>query len=310
MEARIMQFANPQNDIAFKKIFGSEKHKNILIGFLNTVLDLQNDNIIESIEYLNTFQLPDVIWHKYSLLDIQATDQAGRRFIVEMQVENAPYIEKRFLYYAARVYTSQIKRGDSYKKLQPTIFIAILNFVLIPESEDDTAKRKAPYLSQHIILDIETKKNVIKDLAFYFIELPKFHKQADQLENLLDQWIYFLKYASDLEVIPDHVTDAPLKDAYESAERFHWSDAEWNIYDYNAMKQGDEEGRLEKARAKGELAQGQKLVTRLLKRRLGFFPPSVSEQIEQLTLAQLEALGDALLDFQKISDLEQWLANG
>ena len=91
-----MKFVDPKNDVAFRKIFGDEKKTFILISFLNAVLKLENkEDKIKSVEIVNPFQLPRIKDLKESILDVRAVDNSNREFIVEMQVENKPYMKKR-----------------------------------------------------------------------------------------------------------------------------------------------------------------------------------------------------------------------
>ena len=175
-----MRFVDPKNDLAFKKIFGDENRKEILISFLNAVLDLKGTHEIASIEILNPFQSPKIEMLKYTVLDIRAIDKRGITFIVEMQVEEVEGYRKRFQYYAAKAYSGQIERGEEYPKLNQVIFIGILNFIAF-ESKN--------YQSRHLILNLETKDQDLSDIEFNFIELPKFKKTETELTTLLDKWI-------------------------------------------------------------------------------------------------------------------------
>jgi predicted transposase/invertase (TIGR01784 family) len=228
-----MRFVNPKNDVAFKKIFGDENHKEILISFLNAVLNLQGLHEIADLTILNPYQAPKLAELKFTLLDVRAIDKRGVTFIVEMQVEQVAGYQKRFLYYGAKAYAGQIERGDDYPKLNQVIFIGILDFVGFEGEE---------YLSRHLILNQATQKQEIDGIECNFIELPKFTKQEQELTTLLDKWVYFLKYASDLDVIPDSADTTSLKAAYEVAERFRWSKDELELYDYWGIKAQDERG--------------------------------------------------------------------
>lgn len=228
-----MRFVNPKNDVAFKKIFGDENHKEILISFLNAVLNLQGVHEIADLTILNPYQAPKLAELKFTLLDVRAIDKRGVTFIVEMQVEQVAGYQKRFLYYGAKAYAGQIERGDDYPKLNQVIFIGILDFVGFAGEG---------YLTRHLILNQATQKQEIDGIEFNFIELPKFTKQERELTTLLDKWVYFLKYASDLDVIPDSADTTSLKAAYEVAERFRWSKDELEIYDYWGIKAQDERG--------------------------------------------------------------------
>ena len=94
-----MQFVDPKNDLAFKKIFGDERHKSILISFLNSVLDFKNEQIIVDVTLANPYQVPKIPELKETILDIKATNQKYEEFIVEMQKKNLGNFSKRSLYY-------------------------------------------------------------------------------------------------------------------------------------------------------------------------------------------------------------------
>ena len=162
-----MKFVNPKNDVAFRKIFGSADKTNILIGFLNAVLNLKEEKIIQSVQILNPYQTPKLEKLKTTILDVRATDKRGITFIVEMQIAYTTGIRKRFTYYTAKGYASQIERGEDYPKLNQVIFIGLLDFKLF------TGKKATKhYLSRHHILDTATHQQEFKDLEMNFIELP------------------------------------------------------------------------------------------------------------------------------------------
>lgn len=240
-----MRFIDPKSDIAFKKIFGDQNHQEALLEFLNTVLDLPD--LISSLEILNPYQAPRLTKLKETLLDVKARDQAGREFIVEMQVEKQSYFAQRTTYYTSKAYASQLKTGESYLNLKPVIFLGLLDFNIF-EGENP--------ISCHLILNKENQAHEIKELSFNFIELPKFNKIENQLNSLVDQWLYFFKEAPNLKLVPESVQTKGLKAAYEVAEQHNWSDKELEVYEYWSMK---ETGRLDamqtakaEARAEGE----------------------------------------------------------
>ena len=112
-----MQFVDVKTDIAFKKIFGSEQHKEILIGFVNALLELEGDKRIKDVTLKNPWQPPDIPLLKETILGIKAVDNRGISFLVEMQVRDTNFLDKRALYYTAKAYTSQIKKVENYPKL-------------------------------------------------------------------------------------------------------------------------------------------------------------------------------------------------
>jgi len=230
-----MQFADVKNDIAFRKIFGNDNRKETLISFLNAVLAFKGKQKIVSVEILNPYQLPKLRGGKVSIIDVKATDQAGRNYIVEMQVGELDGFAKRVLFYFSKSYSEQIKRGDFYRQLKPVIFIGILDYAF---------SRNSDYISRHRILDVETHEHLLQDVEFNFIELPKFNKELHELENLTEKWIYFIKNAENLAIIPENVDDEGLKSAYQEANKHTWTPKELEAYDYAFMREEDERARL------------------------------------------------------------------
>jgi predicted transposase/invertase (TIGR01784 family) len=230
-----MKFVDIKNDVAFRKIFGNENRKEVLISFLNAVLLLQENHRIVTVDILTPYQLPDIKGGKVTIVDVKAKDQNDKTYIVEMQVAEVEGFDKRVLYYASKSYSAQIERGDQYQKLNPTYFIGILDFEVT---------RNSNYISRHKITDIETNESYIKDIEFNFIELPKFKKSVNELESVIDQWVYFIKNAESLEVIPENLNDEGLKFAYEDADKHNWTKAELEAYDYVLMREQDDRGRL------------------------------------------------------------------
>jgi predicted transposase/invertase (TIGR01784 family) len=237
-----MQFVDPKNDVAFKKIFGTEERKEILISFLNAVLDLTDDREIEEIAILNPYQTPKIEALKNTLLDVKARDKRGVTFIIEMQIEYTVGLKKRFLYYTAKEYVAQIERGEDYPHLNQIIFIGILDF---------NAFRGQSYLIRHLLLNAETHAQELEDLELNFIELPKFTKQENELETTLEKWIYFIKNAGDLEVIPASADLRPLRVAYEVANSFSWKREDLEIYESRGIKIQDERGAIQHALEQG-----------------------------------------------------------
>jgi predicted transposase/invertase (TIGR01784 family) len=166
---------------------------------------------------------------------LKAKDQNDKTYIVEMQVAEVDGFDKRVLYYASKSYSAQIERGDQYENLNPIYFIGILDFEVT---------KNPSYINRHKIIDIETNENYIKDIEFNFIELPKFNKKENELESIIDQWVYFIKNAENLNVIPRNLKDEGLKFAYEDADKHNWTKAELEAYDYVLMREQDDRGRI------------------------------------------------------------------
>lgn len=231
-----MKFVDITNDIAFRKIFGNAGKKKSLISFLNAVIELPRHEQVIDVEIINPYQLGQLSGGKSTIVDIKAVDKNGNTFIVEMQVADFDFFHKRILYYTSQSYVAQLDKGVEYKKLKPAYFIGILEFKI---------GQSTNYFSRHKVLDIETKEQVIQDVEFNFIELPKFDKTIEQLETNIDQWAYFIKNAENLTVIPENVKDEGLREAYLEADKQNWTKLELEDYLRAALKEQDDIGRLE-----------------------------------------------------------------
>ena len=225
------KFLNPKNDVAFRRIFGTEKNKDILIHFINDVLGLSGDDIIKEVKFLSPIQEPDIAAKKQSVIDVLCSNEKGERIIVEMQVSPQRGFEKRALYYASKAYFRQLNRGKDidgqYANLKRVIFIAISDYIIF--------KNKAAFKSDHIILDKATHENDLKDFYFAFLELPKFKADdIDKLSNMLEKWCYYFKHAEetseeDLQKIIG--SDVVIKRAYDEINQFNWTEQELEIYE-------------------------------------------------------------------------------
>ncbi|MCU0348134.1 MAG: Rpn family recombination-promoting nuclease/putative transposase [Saprospiraceae bacterium] len=250
-----MQFVDIKNDVAFRKIFGNENKKIILISFLNAVMKLKGKDVIEDVEILNPYQLPIIKNLKASIIDVKARDKKGKTYIIEMQVAEPDGLDKRLLYYASKDYSQQIESGEYYTELKPVIFIGIFDFKFTQSNK---------HLSHHAVCDVEDGERVIKDMDFYFIELPKFRKALEELVEVTDKWIFFIKEAENLDVVPENLDDEGLMAAYQDANKHSWTKDELEAYDYAAMREQDERGKVELAekradkKAKNEIAKEMK----------------------------------------------------
>ena len=219
-----MSFADPTSDIAFKKIFGSQQRSHILISFLNAALGFTGKAAIAELEIVAPNQVPHLKNFYDSTLDVRAKDQAGREFIVEMQVEDNKDFAKRACYYTAKAYSQQLKKSQKYSSLRPVFFLGILNFNCF-EGDD--------CISRHLILNEKTKKQELEPFEFAFIELKKFTKKEAELSDIVDKWIYFLKHAGSLKKAPKTLTNVPeIGEAFEVANQHLWTPEELHVYEY------------------------------------------------------------------------------
>lgn len=205
-----MNFINPKTDFAFKRIFGSEQNKDILISFLNGLL-YEGNSIIEDLDILNPYQAPRIRGVKDTYLDVKALLNNQETVIIEMQVLNVEGFEKRILYNAAKAYSMQLEIGQEYTRLNPVIALTITDFEMfanLPKPLSRFILKEREYLVDYPIYDIE----------LVFVELPKFAKEIDEVETLTEQWIYFLKSAAKVKEVPEKIGRVPeIRKAFEVA---------------------------------------------------------------------------------------------
>ncbi|WP_353272534.1 Rpn family recombination-promoting nuclease/putative transposase [Wolbachia endosymbiont (group A) of Urophora cardui] len=233
----LSKFLDLKLDLTFKKIFGTEKNKNILIHFLNDILGFTEINTIQEVKFLSTIMDPEIASDKQSIVDVLCRDSTGARYVIEMQLARDKGFEKRAQLYAAKAYSRQADKGGKYIDLKKVFFIAIADCILFPD--------KSEYKSKHTIRDEYTNEHDLKDFYFIFIELPKFSKtKEDQLSNIVEKWVYFFKYADEtseeyLEKIIG--SDLIIKKAYEELNRFNWSEKEFIAYEQEIKRIRDEQ---------------------------------------------------------------------
>ena len=227
------KFLDPKNDVAFRKIFGTEKNKDILIHFLNDVVKFGNGARVTDVTFLTTIQDPEIKAKKTSIVDILCKDEKGNHYIVEMQVAQEKGFVKRAQYYASKAYISQMNVKGRYHALKAVIFLAIADYVMFP--------KKKECKSDHVILDTKSLENDLKDFSFTFLELPKFKKNIDELSDTTERWFYFFKHAEetsqeDLYKLVEQ--DKILGRAYEELDRYSWTEAELLHYDQAEKYEG------------------------------------------------------------------------
>ena len=295
-----MAFINPKTDFAFKKIFGSPQSQMVLISFLNGLLYDGNDTI-QSLDILNPYQAPRIRGMKDTYLDVKALLNDGTNVIIEMQVLNVEGFEKRILYNAAKTYSTQLETGEDYTLLNPVIALTITDFVMFEEL--DSYRSCFVLREKDFLIDYPSY-----DLELVFVELPKFEQSLQQLDSLMEQWLFSLKNAKQLQAIPDEMEDVPaLRQAFEFANQSNLTPEELDDLEHQEMfihdqrnaikwalnqgrKQGREEGRkkrleqgLEEGRAAARLQIAQQM------KAAGMAINQISE-ITGLPIEDIEAL--------------------
>jgi predicted transposase/invertase (TIGR01784 family) len=245
------RYLDPKNDMVFKKIFG--QHPHLLISFLNSQLTFEDGGIIESIEYLKDELIPDNPLKKRSVVDVRCTDNFGRQFIVEMQMEWKESFLERMLFNTAHIYSNQLKRGSRYLQLQPVYGLAILNDIFDRETSE--------YYHSFEMLNPRNPQEKISGMNVVLIELEKFAPKTRSEKELAVLWLRFLKEIDEYvrDVPPELQENSTIKEALDLCAEAAFTDAERYEYDIylDAIRTGDTviEGKLAKSRAEG-VAEG------------------------------------------------------
>ena len=174
---------DPKVDYAFKRLFGVDANRSLLIHLLGAVLELPPERAIVEVEILNPFNEKEKWDDKLSIVDIKARDQRGRQFNIEMQLAAHPFIRQRLLYYWARLHQQQLHAGDDYLEVKPTVGIYFIDDDLFPNVPEHHSK----FLLLHSRLHIPFSE----DQALHVVELPKFQLKPEELVSPLDLWCYF-----------------------------------------------------------------------------------------------------------------------
>jgi predicted transposase/invertase (TIGR01784 family) len=246
-------FADPKTDFVFKRIFGAEARKPLLIALLNHVLELEGERRILDVQHLSGDQHVDVPELKLSIVDVKCTDATGRRFVVEMQILKVEGFEKRVVYNASKAYVMQLRNADEYPALCDVIGVTICNFNLWPE-QDDAGRFKVPMLSRWRMQEQHSGEPGLPQVQYAFLELPKY-AAGDAPRTLIDRWAYFFREAKNLSVVPPALSEEPFRGALEVARTATFSSDEWEAYERAKMAEQDARGALTVARQEG-LAEG------------------------------------------------------
>lgn len=298
-----MNFINPKTDFGFKKIFASPQSKEVLISFLNAML-YNGEPTIQDLEIIDTYAAPSITGLKDTYLDVKAKITGNKTVIIEMQVINVEAFTKRVIYHAAKTYATQLKPREGYSKLNPLIALTITDFILFENTEK--------FLSHFVFKEVEENFEYYREIELVFLELPKFQKKLEEVENLIQSWVYFIKNAPELEEIPDVLASVPeIQTAFNIANRSNLNLDELEALEKREMFFEDQRGAVIKGMQEGRqegLIEGQiALILRQLARRTGEIPPETQTRIQQLSPAQLDDLGEILLDFTSQQDLITWL---
>jgi predicted transposase/invertase (TIGR01784 family) len=250
------RYINPYTDFGFKKLFGSEVNKELLIDFLNELI--KEKGKITDVRYLQSEQLGALALDRKAIFDIYCETDSGEKFIVEMQKAKQNYFKDRSLFYATFPIRDQAQLGAWDFELKAVYLVGILDFVFTEEQLRDDS-----YHHEIKLMDTVTKTVFNDKLTFIYLEMPKFNKTEQELASHFDKWLYVLKHLPDLTKRPARLQERVFEKLFKAAEIAKFTATELDAYEnslkvYRDMKnvidtawdEGEQKG-MEKGIAKG-----------------------------------------------------------
>lgn len=221
-EGIIDRYVNFYTDFAFKKLFGTEMNKDLLISFLNALL--QGREVVLDVNYLNTEHLGTQEYDRRAVFDVYCKNDKGEVFLVEMQKGEQQFFKDRSIYYSTFAIREQAPRGEWNYELKGVYTIGILNFCFDKEREGN-------YYHEVKLMDTATKEVFYDKLVFIYLEMPKFTKQENELESLFDKWLYVIRNLAALMERPRVLQEKVFAHLFEAAEIAKFSRVERYEYE-------------------------------------------------------------------------------
>ncbi|MCB1160685.1 MAG: PD-(D/E)XK nuclease family transposase [Leptospiraceae bacterium] len=238
------RYLNPYTDFGFKRLFGTEANKDLLIDFLNQILPEKHR--IQELSFRNPENLPPMPFLRKAIFDIQCTGANGEDFIVEMQKEKLEFFKDRSLFAVTFPIQEQAEKGDWNFKLKPVYLIAILDF----KYDEKEEKKK---FERYVQLKDQDGEVFYDKLHFKFLQMPLFTKKENELESRFDKWCYFLKNLENFDHIPAILNEPLFKKAFLTSELSAMNSFEFDTYHESLMAYWESKGMLDTARDEGKL---------------------------------------------------------
>jgi predicted transposase/invertase (TIGR01784 family) len=241
------KYLNPFTDFGFKKIFGEEASKPLLIDFLNALLP-QTDKIVD-LTFKNNEQLGQTDLDRKAIYDIYCENEKGEKFIVELQKAKQNYFKERTVYYSTFPIREQAEKGEWNYNLKAVYCIGILDFTF----DDYETEPEKSEVVHTIKLKNQNGKTFYEKLTFIYLEMPNFKQSETQLETRLDKWLYFIKHLEDFQTIPTIIADEVFNQAFEKAEIAKFGQTELANYENSLKIYRDLKGVIDYAFDEGKL---------------------------------------------------------
>lgn len=227
------RYANFYTDFAFKKLFGTEANKELLISFLNALLE--GNEVISDLTYLNVEHFGATAANRKAVFDVYCETANGEKILVEMQKAEQEFFRDRSIFYSTFPIQEQAQRNRWNFELKRVYTIGILNFTFGyqldgTETEEYTKTENSRYRHDVQLVDLGNGKIFSDKLVYIYLEMPKFRKQESELVTLFDKWMYAMKNLAKLMERPVALQEAVFERFFEQAEIAKFNPTE--MYDY------------------------------------------------------------------------------
>ena len=241
------KYINPFTDFGFKKIFGEEASKPLLLDFLNALLPQQNK--ITDLDFKNTEQLGQTEADRKAIYDIYCENEHGEKFIVELQKAKQNYFKERTIYYSTFPIREQGEKGEWNYNLKAVYCVGILDFTF----DDYESEPEKSEVVHTIKLKNQHGKTFYDKLTYIYLEMPNFKQAEEDLKTRLDKWLYFIKHLEDFQTIPTIFKDEVFTQAFEKAELAKFDQKELDNYENSLKIYRDLKGVIDTAFDEGKL---------------------------------------------------------
>ena len=244
-------------DFGFKRIFGTDPNKDLLINFLNSLFN--GEEVIKDVRYLNSENVGDVYTERKAIFDVYCENERGEKFIVEMQNAYQTFFKDRSLFYSTFPIREQAPKSSDWNFcLKKVYVVALLNFKMSDEAFDssDTIHTIA-------LMDTKTKKVFNAKLMFKYVEVGRFDKADNELTSLSDKWMYVLKNLSRLDNRPAALREKIFTKLFDAAAIARFSPTELREYEDSLKAYRDIKNSLDTAKAEGR-AEGRAEVAKTM----------------------------------------------
>lgn len=239
-------FVNPFTDFGFKRLFGEEPNKELLISFLNTLLPQKHQ--IHDLQYTKNEYQGFTALDRKAIFDLNCMSSTGERFIVELQKAKQNYFKDRSLYYSTFPIQEQAIKGDWDFKLSAVYTVGILDFVF---EEDELNHDKE--VVHNIQLKNQQNRVFYDKLTFIYITLPHFKKTLAELNTLQDKWFYVFRHLHELAEIPAVLQESVFIKLFDAAKVARFTPIERQAYEDSLKYYRDLKNVTDTARDEGRL---------------------------------------------------------